>query len=188
MLVFIWVARIPFLHLLTEPVVFSFFSLWASFAWSVLYISLAAVPLVYTTTHNFSLATSNAFFAATNPPLLRPRRLRAAAGRLVPLRLDGAAVGALDLAGIFAVYLAVFNYLPNTYGRFASSALAAQGFCRNGLGGVLAPVAGRMFEALGYGGAGSVLGAVAVALTGVPWVLVLYRERIRARSKFASAF
>lgn len=32
--------------------------------------------------------------------------------------------------GIFSVYLAVFNYLADTYGRYASSALAAQSFCR----------------------------------------------------------
>lgn len=159
---------LPFRLLLTEPAVF-FFSLWAAFAWSILYISLAAVPLIYTTTHNFSLASSNAFFAATyagalacTPLAIHQDRLTRrlsrspsqpetrlyfarAASALLPagLFLFGwtarasahwiwpAAATGLATAGIFAVYLAVFNYLS---GRFASSALAAQGFCRNGAG------------------------------------------------------
>jgi len=32
--------------------------------------------------------------------------------------------------GIFSIYLAVFNYLADTYHRYASSALAAQSFCK----------------------------------------------------------
>lgn len=32
--------------------------------------------------------------------------------------------------GIFSVYLAVFSYLADTYHRYASSALAAQSFCK----------------------------------------------------------
>lgn len=31
--------------------------------------------------------------------------------------------------GIFSVYLAVFNYLADTYHRYASSAIAAQSCC-----------------------------------------------------------
>ena len=37
---------------------------------------------------------------------------------------------ALATMGIFSVYLAVFNYLADVYHRYASSALAAQSFCR----------------------------------------------------------
>jgi hypothetical protein len=36
--------------------------------------------------------------------------------------------------GIFSIYLATFNFLADTYHRYASSALAAQSFCRNMLG------------------------------------------------------
>ena len=31
--------------------------------------------------------------------------------------------------GIFSIYLATFNYLADTYHRYASSAIAAQSFC-----------------------------------------------------------
>ncbi|GME52382.1 MFS transporter [Neofusicoccum parvum] len=151
MLVFIRVARIPFRLLLTELVVSSFFSLWASFAWPVLYISLAAIPLVYTTTHNFSLATSNAFFTATcagalafTPLAIHQDRLARRLSRSPPRpesRIYCArAASALPPAGLFlfgwtarpsahwiwpAVHLAVFSYLSDTCGRFAISAPAA---------------------------------------------------------------
>ncbi|OKL56652.1 hypothetical protein UA08_08238 [Talaromyces atroroseus] len=88
--------------------------------------------------------------------------------------------------GIFSVYLAVFNYLADTYHRYASSALAAQSFCRNLLGGVFPLVTNAMFNNLGFPGASSLLGGIGAVLTLVPWVLVFYGPRIRARSKFAS--
>ena len=88
--------------------------------------------------------------------------------------------------GIFSIYLAVFNYLADTYHRYASSALAAQSFCRNIMGGAFPLFTRQMFIAMTYQGAGSFLGGVGALLTIVPWVLVFYGPRIRARSKFAS--
>ncbi|KXJ85781.1 major facilitator superfamily domain-containing protein [Microdochium bolleyi] len=86
---------------------------------------------------------------------------------------------ALSVAGIFVIYLAVFNYLADAYGRFASSAQAAQSLCRNVLAGVLPLVADAMFDRLdsdgGSGGGGgyvhgeSLLGGIAVLLCFVPY-------------------
>jgi len=95
------------------------------------------------------------------------------------------AVGVATM-GIFSVYLAVFNYLADTYHRYASSALAAQSFCRNMLGGVFPLVTGAMFHRMTFAGASSFLGGVGAVLTIVPWVLVFFGPRIRARSRFAS--
>ena len=88
--------------------------------------------------------------------------------------------------GVFSIYLAVFNYLADTYHRYASSALAAQSFCRNMLGGVFPLLTVAMFRHLTFQGASSLLGGIGALLTLVPWVLVFYGPRIRARSKFAS--
>lgn len=88
--------------------------------------------------------------------------------------------------GIFSIYLAVFNYLADTYHRYASSALAAQSFCRNMLGGVFPLVTGAIFHRMTFAGASSFLGGVGAVLTIVPWVLVFFGPKIRARSKFAS--
>lgn len=52
----------------------------------------------------------------------------------VPWIVPTLAVGAATI-GIFAIYLAVFNYLADCYHRYASSAIAAQSFCRNLIGG-----------------------------------------------------
>lgn len=87
--------------------------------------------------------------------------------------------------GIYSIYLAVCNYFADTYHRYASSALAAQGFSRNMMAAAFPLVTDAMFMKLGFAGAGSLLGGLAMLLTGVPWVLVFWGEKIRARSKFA---
>ncbi|KAI1736103.1 major facilitator superfamily domain-containing protein [Xylaria scruposa] len=89
--------------------------------------------------------------------------------------------------GIYYIYLATFNYLADIYQVYASSALAAQSFCRNILGGVFPLVVSMLFTNLGENAAGGLLGSIATVLTVVPWVLVLFGERIRRRSKYAVA-
>lgn len=91
----------------------------------------------------------------------------------------------LATMGIYSVYLATFNYLADVYHMYASSALAAQSCCRNILGGIFPLVTVPLFQNLGTAGAGGLLGGVALALTFVPWVLVFFGPRIRARSAFA---
>lgn len=48
--------------LFTEPVVF-FFSLWVSFSWAILYLNFSAIPLVFSTNHNFNVEQSGAVFS-----------------------------------------------------------------------------------------------------------------------------
>jgi multidrug resistance protein len=62
--------------------------------------------------------------------------------------------------GIYSVYLACFNYFADTYHRYASSALAAQSFCRNMLGGIFPLVTAALFNNLGFGAASSLLGGI----------------------------
>ncbi|KND93520.1 putative drug/proton antiporter YHK8 [Tolypocladium ophioglossoides CBS 100239] len=190
----------PFHLLFTEPVVFCF-SLWAAFSWGVLYLSFSVVPFLYGTDLDRSsrvyVAMMVAAAVATASPearlyfscltaLLLPAGLFGAF--LCPRDMDGyaEAVG-LGFAtwGIYSVYLATFNYLADAYHVYASSALAAQSFCRNVLGGGFPLLTGAMFANLGLRGAGGLLGGIAMALTVIPWVLVFLGGRIRARSKFA---
>ncbi|KAF1995775.1 MFS general substrate transporter [Amniculicola lignicola CBS 123094] len=213
----------PFHLLLTEPVVF-FFSLWVAFSWAVLYLTLAAIPLVFQRNHGFSLQQANAVFAAmcigsiiaTIISIYQEKiakrygkMVNTPEGRLYFACIESAfmPVGlfmfgwtsfggihwivptiAISIAtiGIFAIYLSTFNYLADTYHRYASSALAAQSFCRNILGGVFPLVTTQMYTKLTFGGASSLLGGIGTILTLVPWILVFYGPRIRARSKFAS--
>lgn len=103
----------------------------------------------------------------------------------VPWIVPTLAVGCATM-GIFSIYLSVFNYLADTYHRYASSAIAAQSFCRNMLGGCFPLFTRQMFEKMTIGGASSLLGGIGTLLTLVPWVLMLYGPKIRARSRFAS--
>lgn len=87
------------------------------------------------------------------------------------------------IAGIFSIYLAAFAYLADAYGPYASSALAAQSGCRSMLAGAFPLFVVPLYERLGIGGASSLLGGLALALTVIPWVLLAYGPRIRARSR-----
>ncbi|CAK1354249.1 unnamed protein product [Cercospora beticola] len=88
--------------------------------------------------------------------------------------------------GIFSIYLAVFNYLADSYHRYASSALAAQSFCRNMLAGAFPLFSDQMFNTMTFQGAGGFLGGIGFLLTTVPWVLLLFGPQIRAKSRLAS--
>ncbi|KAM5344418.1 hypothetical protein ACJ41O_012954 [Fusarium nematophilum] len=94
------------------------------------------------------------------------------------------AIGSCTM-GIFSIYLAVFNYLADTYHRYASSALAAQSMCRNLLAGIFPLITARMIRDLTLAGTGGLLGGLGLLLTGIPWLLFFYGRRIRARSPFA---
>lgn len=233
----------PFHLLVTEPVVF-FFSLWVSFAWAVLYLTFASIPLVFSQTHSFTIEQSGSIFAAISiggclstvlsiyqESLLAHLILRLQSStkkipskwatklsnldltcpeaRLyftcvesfllpaglfwfgftlspsIPWIVPALAIGCATM-GIYSIYLATFNYLADTYHRYASSALAAQSFCRNILGGIFPLITSALFNGIGYRGAGGLLGGIGVMLGAVPWVLVIWGPRIRARSKFAS--
>ncbi|KAK4187802.1 major facilitator superfamily domain-containing protein [Podospora australis] len=91
----------------------------------------------------------------------------------------------LATMGILSIYLAVFNYFADIYHKYASSALAAQSFCRNVLGGAFPLVTRPLFENLGQAKAAAVLGGISFGLTIVPWILVFFGDRIRGRSPFA---
>lgn len=233
----------PFHLLTTEPVVF-WFSLWVSFAWAILYLTFASIPLVYARQYQWDIEESCRIFAAMMvaaalataigifqdsllglsgwqpgaDPAAHPSRFWGFMRRhfpidapevrlyftcitatLLPIGLFvfgftadpsvhwvSPAVGiGLATMGIYSVYLATFNYLADVYHKYASSALAAQSFCRNILGGIFPLVTGALIHNLGEGRAAGLLGGIGAALTLVPWVLVFFGKRIRARSNFA---
>ena len=68
---------------------------------------------------------------------------------------------------------------------FAASALAANTVARSAAGAASPLFTQYMFDALGVGGGGSLIGGVAVLLAPIPFVFYKYGEPIRKRSKFA---
>jgi len=220
----------PFHMLVTEPVVF-FFSLWISFSWSVLYMTLDAVPHIFRTTYGFNIQQSDATFSAVCVasvvfliiavnqekwalksrylPERHRQLLQTPEGRLHFACLESALlpIGIIWLGvagaypqchwivptlgvgcaaiGVGSIYLATFNYLADAYHRYASSALAAQSFCRNLLAGAFPLFATQMFDTMGFQGASGLLAGIGLLLTIVPWVLLMYGPTIRAKSKLA---
>lgn len=70
----------------------------------------------------------------------------------------------------FTIYLAVFTYLADCYGPFASSALAGQSLSRNIFGMAFPLFTNQMFDKLTYHWANSLFGFLALALAPVPFV------------------
>ncbi|KAF3763882.1 putative MFS multidrug transporter [Cryphonectria parasitica EP155] len=219
----------PIQLLVTESVVF-WFSIWMSFAWSILYMTFEIIPLVFERVYGFSAQAAGLCFTpvivasllgtvaavwqdglllggpdvaalTTTPPpeirlvfacfqaLLLPAGLfwlGATSRPSIPWVVPVLSIGSTTL-GIFTVYLAVFNYLADTYHTYASSAIAAQSFTRNVFAACLPLAVEPMFNTLGPTGSGCLLGSIGLALGVVPWVLVLWGPRIRARSPILSA-
>ncbi|KIM44763.1 hypothetical protein M413DRAFT_442721 [Hebeloma cylindrosporum] len=84
---------------------------------------------------------------------------------------------------VFVMYLAIFTYLADCYGPYASSALAGQSLFRCLTATVFPLFADQMFKGLGYRWANSLFGFIALAMSPVPIVLFFYGPRILARSR-----
>lgn len=93
--------------------------------------------------------------------------------------------GTVLSTSILLIFVAYLNYLTDTYLMYTASAMAANTICRSA-GGAAAPLFTRyMFDALGVGGGGSLLGGCAVLLAPIPFIFYKYGEQIRRRSRFA---
>jgi DHA1 family multidrug resistance protein-like MFS transporter len=76
----------------------------------------------------------------------------------------------------------------NTFTRYlmyAASALAANTICRSAAGSAAPLFTDYMFEAMGVGGAGSLIAGIACLLAPIPFIFYRYGEPIRKRSAFA---
>ncbi|CBX90635.1 hypothetical protein IAQ61_002126 [Plenodomus lingam] len=86
--------------------------------------------------------------------------------------------------GIYSIYMGVVNYLTDAYEKYAASALSAASLGRNTFGAFLPFASFQLFDTLGFGWAGSLLGFVGAALSIVPVVLLFKGREIRAKSPF----
>ncbi|KAM0437473.1 hypothetical protein ACHAPT_001835 [Fusarium lateritium] len=88
-------------------------------------------------------------------------------------------------ASLMLVYVAIINYLTDTYADYAASVIAANTVARSA-GSAAAPLfTNQMFSALGVGGGGSLIGGVATLLAFIPFVFYWYGAHIRRKSKYA---
>ncbi|OTA57411.1 MFS general substrate transporter [Hypoxylon sp. EC38] len=95
------------------------------------------------------------------------------------------------IAGVFLatslmlIFVGYLNYLVDSYLMYAASAIAVNTVCRSACGAAAPLFTNYMFDALGIGGGGSLIGGVATVLALIPFAFYKYGERIRIRSRFA---
>ena len=88
-------------------------------------------------------------------------------------------------AGFNVIFQQCINFLVDTYGLYAASAVSANTFLRSLLASAFPLVAKPMFNNLGVGPAMSILGAIACLALPVPLIFMKYGLRLRRMSKFA---
>ncbi|GAA6012222.1 hypothetical protein JCM10207_002767 [Rhodosporidiobolus poonsookiae] len=93
----------------------------------------------------------------------------------------------LILMGIYHIFNATYNYTSDAYPEVASSAIAGQGLLRNMLGATTPLFADYMLTRMGLQFGGLLLSLVASLAIPLPYVLFKYGERLREKSKYASA-
>ncbi|KAI4634987.1 hypothetical protein J4E83_002311 [Alternaria metachromatica] len=219
----------PTKMLFTEPVV-TFFTLWISFAWGILFLFFSSVVQTFSASYGFDTfqtglvqlaITVGALIGTLINPLQDWMYLRTASknkerpGKPIPEgRLYTSIPGSLLFTaglfmygwtcrpeihwivpaigicivgvGIYSIYMGVVNYLTDAYEKYAASALSAASLGRNTFGAFLPFASYSLFQNLGFGWAGSLLGFVGLALSLVPVVLLLKGRQIRAKSPFMS--
>ncbi|KAI1848779.1 hypothetical protein JX265_013746 [Neoarthrinium moseri] len=93
--------------------------------------------------------------------------------------------GVFLAASLMLIFVGYLNYLVDAYLMYAASAIAANTIARSACGAAAPLFTTYMFDALGVGGGGSLIGGVATVLAVIPFVFYKYGEGIRMRSKFA---
>ncbi|OWZ69856.1 hypothetical protein AYX14_04770 [Cryptococcus neoformans] len=93
------------------------------------------------------------------------------------------AIGFIGL-GIYSIYMATVMYLTDAYEKYASSALSAASLGRNTFGAFLPLASQDLFNNLGFQWAGSLLGFLALVLSGVPILLFFKGKYLRSKSPF----
>ncbi|PRP78004.1 polyamine transporter 3, partial [Planoprotostelium fungivorum] len=100
---------------------------------------------------------------------------------IVPI-LAGAPFG----AGMVFVFLAIMNYLVDTYVIYAASVLAANSVLRSLFGMAFPLFTSNMYKTLGIHWASSIAAFLSLVCIPAPIVFYLYGARIRAASKYAT--
>ncbi|KAG8685542.1 hypothetical protein FRC08_013054 [Ceratobasidium sp. 394] len=93
--------------------------------------------------------------------------------------------GALSGFSIILLFLSLFNYIIDAYLMFAASALAISTVVRSMFGAGFPLFATQMYEELNPRIASTVLGAIAILMVPIPFVLKRYGAFIRRKSKYA---
>lgn len=89
--------------------------------------------------------------------------------------------------GIFLIFIALLNYLGDSYKIYSASAMAAAACCRSILGALLPLATNSMYTNLGVGWATSLLAFLSLGMCAVPFLFLRYGDFIRERSVFCQS-
>ncbi|KAJ5096651.1 MFS general substrate transporter [Penicillium angulare] len=95
--------------------------------------------------------------------------------------------GTFLATSILLIFNAFINYIIDSYLIYAASAVAANTIVRSACAAASPLFTQYMFDGLGIGGAGSLIGGIGLLLMPMPFIFYKYGIEIRARSKFAAA-
>ena len=98
---------------------------------------------------------------------------------IVPI-LSGTTLG----MGFLLIFMAMLNYLSDSYMVYAASAQGIASTCRSTFGVLLPFSANRMYSTLGIHWACSLLGFLSFGMAIIPFAFIKYGDRLRAGSKF----
>lgn len=90
-------------------------------------------------------------------------------------------------AGFLLVFIALLNFLADSYEIFAASAMAASSCTRSIFGATLPFAAKPMYDRLGVAWGSSLLGFISLAMCAIPILFLKYGDAIREGSKFCTA-
>jgi DHA1 family multidrug resistance protein-like MFS transporter len=85
-----------------------------------------------------------------------------------------------------AIFISSYQYVIDSYEVYASSALASITVARYIVSSGMIVATRPMYEGIGVHWTSTLMGLLALALVPVPWMLLRYGDRVRAKSKFAS--
>jgi len=86
---------------------------------------------------------------------------------------------------ILCVFISCYTYLINTFERYAASALVSISVVRYVAGGAMVVVGIPMYRNLGVHHALTILAALSVPVTALPYVFYVFGSRIRKMSRYA---
>lgn len=90
--------------------------------------------------------------------------------------------------GVFILMQCIFVYLPMVYPQYAASLFAGNDFARSSLAFASVMYSTPMYKALGIGPGVSLLGALTAACIAGIFILYIYGDKLRARSRFSAKY
>ncbi|KAF9640818.1 putative major facilitator superfamily protein [Lasiodiplodia theobromae] len=97
-------------------------------------------------------------------------------------------IGACFVFGyaLISIQISSFQYIIDSYGPYAASALGGVTVARYGFAAGLNVASRPMFETLGVHWTLTMIGTIAVVLIPAPWIFYKYGAKVRARSRYAN--